>query len=624
MRTRLLFAVLIAVTVAPDAPAAGKRYAVCIGVNQYASDKLDTLGCAVADATVLADVLRDAGYEVALLTPAAARTAPAAAPTWANIAARLDALCAGKEPGDTVVLAFIGHGARFRDDPDYYLCPKDAQPVPDRKQTLVSVADIYTQLGRCKAGSKVFLCDGCRTDPTPGRPQTPNDVLGTTPPPGVFALFACGVGERGYEHAALGHGVFTHHLLAELNPPARDANVDLNFTALATHVTREAPATAARWLGSGARQTPTTRVGSGPSPVLLTPADSRLLADRVEVRAIWARGGKSTEYVERVVTERIGEWKEAATRGSAIGMFLLAKCLETGRGIPQDAKAAVAWYRNAADHGDAGAMTSLAGCYVTGTGVIPDQKAMLEWLHKAADHGDADAMSNLGAAYLLGQGVATNHERGFAWVRKAAALGEPSGLYYLGLCYRNGLGVARDAEEAVACFRKAAELNDSMAMTNLGGCYQKGIGVPADAAKAVEWYRLAADLKDPVATCLVGCCYERGIGVEKDPKAAVAWYRKAADLGDVAAMGNLGLCYLDGEGVEKNAYEATSWLRKAVDLNDPEAMARLGDCYLHGTGVRYDDVTAIALYRKGVSMNDPGPCTAWAAATKTGWASRRA
>ena len=46
-----------------------------------------------------------------------------------------------------------------------------------------------------------------------------------------------------------------------------------------------------------------------------------------------------------------------------------------GRGVPQDAVGAVAWYRRAAEQGDARAQYNLGGMYAQGRGVPQDQDA---------------------------------------------------------------------------------------------------------------------------------------------------------------------------------------------------------------------------------------------------------
>ncbi|OWK42982.1 caspase family protein [Fimbriiglobus ruber] len=653
MRTRFLCALFCVILAVQTAPAAGKRYAVCIGVNQYTSDKLDALGQAVADATALAGVLRDAGYEVALLTPAATRTDPTAAPTSANIAARLAALCADKNPSDTVVVAFIGHGVRFPNDPDYYLCPKDGQLAPDQKRTLISLADIYARLGRCGAGGKVLLCDGCRTDPTPGQIRVPNDVLEAAPPPGVFALFACAPKERGYEHAALGHGVFTHHLLAELNPPARDANADIDFAALATHVCREAPATAARWLGPGARQTPTARVGSGLSPVLLTPADTRLLADRAEVREIWARGGKTDEYVERVAVQRIGEWKEAAERGSAIASFLFANCLRTGHGTGQNVKAAVEWYRKAVAQGKTAAMAYVANGYPDNAEVGQSANAVSAWNNQAADLWDGSAI--LGAEkvqactivvkadeklktmwhnqnvitgtpqtisrlddYWAIMGRETGMESRVLMVNDASALIHPAVTATLeaGKVPTGTVVVKADGKLKAVWHNQNIVPGTPQTISGLEG-YWTGTGFGTSTEATVLMVNDAFELIHPTVTATVVFHSEGERETGGEANEAPDWYRKTVTSHESLAMSLLENGCSQSPVVKPHAKAA--WYRKATDLNHPQTMRELGTRYAKGLGVKQDAQAAVAWYGKAAAANNSEAMKELAACYMTGF-----
>ena len=76
-----------------------------------------------------------------------------------------------------------------------------------------------------------------------------------------------------------------------------------------------------------------------------------------------------------------------------------------GKGIPQDYREALKWYRLAADQGDADAQLNLGGMYARGEGVPQDYREALKWYRLAADQGHADAQSNLGGMYYEGRGV---------------------------------------------------------------------------------------------------------------------------------------------------------------------------------------------------------------------------
>ena len=88
--------VLMLAVVAPArADDEGKKYAVLVGVNEYDHAKLDQLRYAEADAAELRDVLQANGYETTLLTGTAGKDDANAAPTKANIAAKVAAVLDG-------------------------------------------------------------------------------------------------------------------------------------------------------------------------------------------------------------------------------------------------------------------------------------------------------------------------------------------------------------------------------------------------------------------------------------------------------------------------------------------------------------------------------------------------
>ena len=63
-----------------------------------------------------------------------------------------------------------------------------------------------------------------------------------------------------------------------------------------------------------------------------------------------------------------------ADQGFASAQSNLGYCYEQGKGVPQDLKEAVRWYRLAADQGYAVAKYNLGYCYAQGKGVPQDLK----------------------------------------------------------------------------------------------------------------------------------------------------------------------------------------------------------------------------------------------------------
>src|SRR5262245_33804046 len=116
MRRRYFWApylaiLLVTLPIAGAVSRAAERYAILVGINQYEHPKLRELPLkyAVNDATELAEVLKEAGYRVTLMTDESQKSDRKLAPTKTNIESTLRAALKECKRGDTVLLALAGH-----------------------------------------------------------------------------------------------------------------------------------------------------------------------------------------------------------------------------------------------------------------------------------------------------------------------------------------------------------------------------------------------------------------------------------------------------------------------------------------------------------------------------------
>ena len=72
-------------------------------------------------------------------------------------------------------------------------------------------------------------------------------------------------------------------------------------------------------------------------------------------------------------------------------LFLLGYLYENGKGVPQDYKEALKWFRLAAEQGVTEAQFGLGLMYAHGRGVPQDVKEALKWYRLAAEKGNAAA-----------------------------------------------------------------------------------------------------------------------------------------------------------------------------------------------------------------------------------------
>lgn len=248
-------------------PQTGQKYALLVGVRQYNPNELRELPYSEPDVVELARLLKDAGYrQVVTLTQTTGATNSRLLPLAENIRTTLKGMLADREPEDSVVLAFAGHGVQFSGSAENYFCPMDAK-LADRA-TLISFADVYRQLEACAAGVRIMLVDACRNDPQSDNSRARSVVKLESvtrpqqhrPPGGVAALFSCSEGEKSFEHAELKHGVFFHYVIEGLKGKAdldKDGAVDVEE--LAQYTKRSVPDFVKEQYGFDVRQMPVLR-----------------------------------------------------------------------------------------------------------------------------------------------------------------------------------------------------------------------------------------------------------------------------------------------------------------------------------------------------------------------------
>ncbi len=237
--------------VAADSPVLAqkpRRYYLGVGVEEYLHDSLrkpEPLKYCVEDVTNLAAVLKSKGYDLTLLTDEVGRNDKTLSPTKANIEREIRRVLDAAKPGDTVLLAFAGHGIQFAGDKEAYFCPIDARPLQTRVDSLVSTSSIYEAMKACHASSRVLLVDACRNDPDPTRGRGAEsgelrergiDPLTARPPRGIAVFFSCDAGQKAFENDELKHGIFFHHVIEGMSGRAVDQDNEVTTNSLSGYV----------------------------------------------------------------------------------------------------------------------------------------------------------------------------------------------------------------------------------------------------------------------------------------------------------------------------------------------------------------------------------------------------
>lgn len=244
---------LLAVCGSAAAPAArgDGRYALVVGVEKYDPAELAPLDFAEDDVQALGRALEKLGFSVVTMT-SAAESAARRPVLPGDILAQLDRRLADREPTDTVVLAFSGHGVQLTGEranaagvKELWFCPERARPGDPR--TMLAMSEVIRRLSRCGAGRKLLLVDACRNDFEPkssakGSRTIELPAAGVKRPPipaGMVAMFSCRPGEQSFEVDALGHSIFSHHVIEFLEgraPPDRYPRGEVGITELTSYV----------------------------------------------------------------------------------------------------------------------------------------------------------------------------------------------------------------------------------------------------------------------------------------------------------------------------------------------------------------------------------------------------
>lgn len=329
------------------AASGAKTWALLVGVSQYNNDQISGLNFPAKDAAGLKEALLDPTIgglkpdQLLLLTNEKA--------TRANIQDGVNNfLKKNVKPGDKVIVFLAGHGVAkgVGLDAKSYLLPTDVKGLTTQalQNSAVDLQALAIDLGELPASQFVVFVDACREDPTPGRGLKANamsDVLsrGMQVVPQdekseSATFFACSVGQRAYEDAKFGHGVFTNWILDGLRKgavPKSDGSVDMRN--LSTYVSQKVSDWAKNASATGDldyEQTPELVANEITQPIILMrvkrPVTGAPIAPSPLVVKLQptARGAKATTsddpaskfYAKAVAAENRSQW-EVAEQGYA-------------------------------------------------------------------------------------------------------------------------------------------------------------------------------------------------------------------------------------------------------------------------------------------------------------------
>jgi len=219
-------------------------YALLIGINDYF--QLRPLTKATADVRDLYDLLAQSGCPSTHLTLLANEQA-----TKAAISDQLDCLARQTNSGDTVLIAFSGHGVQRVGgfEPGEYICPVEAD-WHNLRATAISDVELTTALRAIRAGRVAVFLDACHSGGV-GEPKDAALQVKAGLSEAAYARLAEGRGraviascrpdEVSWELADLRNGLFTHYLLEGLRGAAADPDGSVGILDLFKYVSRQVP-----------------------------------------------------------------------------------------------------------------------------------------------------------------------------------------------------------------------------------------------------------------------------------------------------------------------------------------------------------------------------------------------
>lgn len=249
-------------------PGTAKRYALIIGVDQYADTQITTLGGASNDAKTLANALiQYAGFPGEQVTLLASDQPAERQPTRGNILRRLSNMAAVVPPDGLVLISFAGHG--IERGGQAFLLPSDSQVSNDvelLEQTAINVAQIKDRIKKIGVRQVLMILDACRNDPV-GRANADNPLspaytrgfnfdVRNREVQAFATLYATEVGHRAYEFKEKKQGYFTWVLVEALRGGAANEKGEVTLASLVKYLQERVPQRVLQDLGPGKDQKP--------------------------------------------------------------------------------------------------------------------------------------------------------------------------------------------------------------------------------------------------------------------------------------------------------------------------------------------------------------------------------
>ena len=293
-------------------------------------------------------------------------------------------------------------------------------------------------------------------------------------------------------------------------------------------------------------------------------------------------------------------FKIAAALGNPLGFYSVGVQYYVGHGVEENVDEAIKWFKDSHKAGYLSATEKLADIYARDKN---DQNKANEYYRLAAINGSKNAQQQMANLYINDLfGKEKDLLRAYVWFKLAGVI-DPDKNYKPKLSeaeYQKAqkivanwkLGTAPDFDdketEDYAILIARASNGDIDAQMRLGYLYSLGINLPeSDKEEAIKWYKRAA------AQGRTEALYKIGVNSDNTDE-AFKWYLKAAEAGHVEAQMQVAKIYYSA-GVPQEAKVTRSGDDKP-SFSIPFTMK---------TSVKRDVKEALKWYRKAAEQGHP-------------------
>ncbi|MBN1469615.1 MAG: caspase family protein [Fusobacteriaceae bacterium] len=217
----------------------GKRWAICIGINDYNDENIVDLKNAANDAINIGKIFNENGQfdKVITLVDDYKHFENKMLPTKSNIEKQLDYILNFSSPEDLIIFTFSGHGISD-DQGNGYLISQDTD-INNKFETSIKVQDIVKKFEEYNIKKTLLILDACREEISQTKGIGNKGLLAEKFEGSEVAatFYSTKAGWFSYEDTESEYGVFTRFLIDGLNGNA-DINNDkvVSFSEIETFV----------------------------------------------------------------------------------------------------------------------------------------------------------------------------------------------------------------------------------------------------------------------------------------------------------------------------------------------------------------------------------------------------